>query len=330
MKAQVITQFGEPSVFVSMDIPKPMLIPGHVLIRVLATSVNPIDCKIRAGMVPEIAPALPAVLHGDVVGVIEEIGDGVIQFKRGDEVYGFVGGVKGAGGALAEYMLADATLLAKKPKALSLAETAALPIVSITAWEALFSKAKLSEGQNILIHGGVGGVGHIAVQLAKWAKANVYTTVLAEDDINLAKSFGADFVINAREESVEDYVQRYTDGMGFDVVFDTVGGLNIDRSLQATKINGAVVTTSARSTHDLSVMHNKGLSLHVVFTLNPLLTGLGRAEHGQILMSIQKLADAGYVRPLVDSRLFKIDQVEQAHMLLESGGARGKVVMLQE
>jgi len=329
MKAQVITQFGDPSVFTTTDITKPTLIPGHVLLRVLASSVNQVDCKIRSGAAPAIAPAFPAVLHSDVVGVVEEIASDVTNFKIGDEVYACAGGVRGTFGALAEFTLVDKHSLAFKPKKLSVPDTAALPLVSITAWEALFIKAKLQAKQKILIHGGLGGVGHIAVQLAKWAHADVCTTVLSGNDFALAKSLGANEVINAKEESVEQYVQRLTNGKGFDVVFDTIGGPNLDRSLAAAKIDGVVVTTVARSTHDLTPMHDKSLSLHVVFMLNPLLTGNGRALHGDILRSVAKIVDEGKLKPLVDLNQFSFDQVSAAHTLLESGKARGKVVLVK-
>lgn len=143
MKSQVIQSFGEPSVFQLKEIPKPELKPGHVLIQVKATSVNPIDTKVRAGAVPAVAPELPAVLHGDVAGVVSEVGEGVTEFEIGDEVFGCAGGFKGtSGGALAEFMLADADLLAHKPKNLTMEEAAALPLVSITAWEALFNRVQ--------------------------------------------------------------------------------------------------------------------------------------------------------------------------------------------
>jgi NADPH:quinone reductase len=329
MKAQVINQFGDPSVFKTLDIPKPTLMSGHVLVRVLASSVNQIDCKIRSGAVPALAPELPAVLHGDVVGVIEAVADDIKNFKVGDEIYACAGGVRGTSGALAEFMLVDARSLATKPQQLSIQQTAALPLVSITAWEALFTKAKLQAKQKILIHGGIGGVGHIAVQLAKWANADVYATVLANDDFALVKSLGANEVINAKEEPVEQYVQRLTKGQGFDVVFDTVGGPNLDRSLAAAKNDGVIVTTAARSTHDLTPMHNKGLSLHVVFMLNPLLTGYGREAHGKILQAVAKIVDEGKLKPLIDSHQFTFDQISAAHALLESGKARGKVVLVQ-
>lgn len=167
MKAQIIEKFGEATEFKVVDLPIPEVIPHHVLIRVLATSVNPVDYKIRGGIVPDIAPDFPAVLHGDVAGIIEKVGEGVNNFQPGDEVYGCAGGVKGMGGALAEYMLADAALIAKKPKSLNMRETAALPLVAITAWEGLIEKAQIQSGQTILIYGGTGGVGHIALQLAK-------------------------------------------------------------------------------------------------------------------------------------------------------------------
>lgn len=327
MKAQLIHQFGDPSVFELSDIAKPDMKPGHVLIKVYATSVNQIDCKIRSGVVSAIAPDFPAILHGDLAGVVEAVASNVASFKVGDEVYGCAGGLKGSGGALAEYMLVDAKLIAKKPKSLTMREAAALPLVSITAWEALFKKAKLTHTNSILIHGGVGGVGHIAVQLAKWAGAKVYTTVLKKEDFPLTKSFGADEVINAKEENVEGYVARLTNNQGFDVVFDTVGGQNLDKSFTAAGIGGSVVTTAARSTHDLTPMHNKALSLHVVFMLLPILKNQEREAHGKILSEIAKIVDEGKLKPLIDPHEFTLETANDAHALLESGKAQGKVVI---
>ncbi len=327
MKAQVMTQFGDPSVLKLTELPKPALKPGHVIIKVFATSVNQIDCKIRSGLVPEIAPTFPAVLHGDVAGIIEAVAPDVTSFKVDDEVYGCAGGLRGSDGALAEFMLADARLLAKKPKSLSMYETAALPLVSITAWQALFIKARLSKNNNILIHGGVGGVGHIAVQLAKWCGANVYTTVLKPEDFPLAKALGADEIINVNEETVEQYVQRLTRDQGFEVIFDTVGGPNLDRSLYAAADYGNVVTTAARSTHNLSPLHNKALSLHCVFMLLPILKNQGREQQGEILAKIAEVVDQGKLKPLLDSRQFTLQTAGQAHVHLESGQAKGKVII---
>ncbi|MEO8402805.1 MAG: zinc-dependent alcohol dehydrogenase family protein [Gammaproteobacteria bacterium] len=327
MKAHIITQFGDPSVFKIANISKPELKPGHVILQVKATSVNQIDCKIRSGAVPDIAPNFPAVLHGDVAGIVVAVSSDVLHFKIGDEVYACGGGVKGTSGALAELMLVDAHLIAKKPKKISMSEAAALPLVSITAWEGLFLKARLQAGQTILIHGGVGGVGHIAVQLARAVKAKVFATVTSKEDFSLAKKFGALDVINAKDETVDSYVQRLTHGKGFDIIFDTVGGTNLDRSFAAAAIDGTVVTTAARSTHDLTPLHNKGLNLDVVFMLNPLLKNLNRAKQGFILKDLAALVDEGAVRPWVDSHSFVFDQISEAHALLESGQARGKVVL---
>lgn len=327
MQAQIIQQFGDASVFQLTDMPKPEIKPGHVVIKVAATSVNQIDCKIRSGAVSAIAPAFPAVLQGDVAGIIESVAPDVTHFHIGDTVYGCAGGVTGSGGALAEYMVADSRLLAKKPKSLSMIEAAALPLVSITAWEALFKKANLTQNKTILIHGGVGGVGHVAVQLAKWCGAKVFTTVLKHEDFALAKSLGADEVINAKEEDVSQYVKRCAHDRGFDVVFDTVGGPNLDRSFHAAAFNGVVVTTVARSTHDLTPMHNKGLSLYAVFMLLPLLKNIGREEHGKILTEMAKIADAGKLKPLIDPHQFHLKNISEAHALLESGKAQGKVVV---
>ncbi|WP_409305082.1 zinc-dependent alcohol dehydrogenase family protein [Peribacillus sp. SCS-155] len=327
MKAQIIEAFGGPSAFKLAEIEKPDVLPGYVLIKVHATSVNPIDTKVRGGAVPAVSPEFPAVLHGDVAGVVEEVGEGVADFKSGDEVFGCAGGFKGTGGALAEYMLADARLLARKPGNITMEEAAALPLVSITAWEALFERANIQPGQNVLIHAAAGGVGHVAIQLAKWAGAKVHTTASSQEKLDMAASLGADAGINYKEKSVQDYVQAYTDGKGFDIVFDTVGGENLNRSFEAAAIHGTVAAIAARSTHDLSPLHAKGLSLHVVFMLLKIINENERKQHGEILKKIAGLVEEGKLRPLIDSNSFTFDQVSDAHALLESGEAVGKVVL---
>ena len=331
MKAQIIRSFGEPSVFQLEDISKPVLKPGYVLVEVKASSVNPIDTKVRAGAVPAVAPEFPAILHGDVAGIVCAVGEGVTKFTIGDEVYGCAGGFKGtSGGALAAFMLADVDLLAHKPKNLTMVEAAALPLVSITAWEALFNRVRLIAGQNILIHGATGGVGHIAIQLAKWVGANVYTTASTEKKLEIALDLGADIAINYREERVQDYVQKHTEGKGFDVVFDTVGGENLDRSFEATAVHGTVAAIAARSTHDLSPVHAKGLSLHVTFMLLKILNPDLHKDYGEILQRITHVVEEGKLRPLVDSTIFTFDEVSEAHQYLESGKALGKVVLKNE
>ncbi|MGG6361728.1 zinc-dependent alcohol dehydrogenase family protein [Peribacillus frigoritolerans] len=327
MKAQIIQSFGDPSVFQLEEVSKPELKPGHVLIQVKASSVNPIDTKVRAGAVPAVAPEFPAVLHGDVAGLVSAVGEGVTEFKVGDEVFGCAGGFKGTGGALAEFMLADADLLAHTPKNLTMEEAAALPLVAITAWEALFNRAHLVPGQDILIHAATGGVGHIAIQLAKWQGATVYTTASSQEKLEIGTRLGADVTINYREESVHDYVQKYTDRKGFDVVFDTVGGENLDRSFEAAAVHGTVAAIAARSTHDLSPVHSKGLSLHVTFMLLKILNKDMHKQYGEILKKVAKVVEEGKLRPLVDPNMFTFDEVSKAHEYLESGKAIGKIVL---
>ncbi|MCZ0875557.1 zinc-dependent alcohol dehydrogenase family protein [Peribacillus sp. AS_2] len=327
MKAQIIQSFGDPSVFQLEEVSKPELKPGHVLIQVKASSVNPIDTKVRAGAVPAVSPEFPAVLHGDVAGLVSAVGEGVTVFKVGDEVFGCAGGFKGTGGALAEFMLADADLLAHKPKNLTMEEAAALPLVAITAWEALFNRAHLVPGQDILIHAATGGVGHIALQLAKWKGATVYTTASSQEKLEIGTRLGADVTINYREEGVHDYVQKYTDGKGFDVVFDTVGGENLDRSFEAAAVHGTVAAIAARSTHDLSPVHSKGLSLHVTFMLLKILNKDMHKQYGEILKKVAKVVEEGKLRLLVDPNMFTFDEVSKAHEYLESGKAIGKIVL---
>jgi NADPH2:quinone reductase len=329
MKALVIEQFGNPNTFKEANLPIPEILPHHVLIRVAATSVNPVDCKIRQGIVGDIAPDFPAVLHGDVAGTIAAVGAGVDRFNIGDEVYACAGGVKGLGGALAEYMLADAHLVAHKPESLTMAEAAALPLVSITAWEGLIDRAKVQPGQKVLVYGATGGVGHIGVQLAKWAGATVYALVSNDEKAAIAHRLGADITINYRHQPVEEFVAEQTDDQGFDVVFDTVGNDNLQNAFKAAKLNGTVVSIVSLSQQDLTLLHAKGLTLHLVFMLIPMLFGVGRAHHGEILSKLAQIVDEGKIRPLLDSKIFSMSEIASAHQHAESGQAIGKVVLTQ-
>lgn len=330
MKAMIIEQFGGPEVFKQAEVPTPTATHGHVVIRVAATSVNPIDTKIRSGAVPAVSPSFPAVLHGDVVGTVEAVGEGVKHLSVGDEVYACAGGVKGSAGALAELMLADADLVVPKPAKLSVTEAAALPLVGITAWEALIDRARIQPSQRVLVHGGAGGVGHIGVQLAKAAGAIVYTTVYSETKADIAKRLGADVTINYREHSVADYVEQHTGGEGFDVVFDTVGGDNLTASFAAARPSGVVVTIAGRSTQDLTPLHGKNLTLHCEMMLMPLLTGKCRARHGRILRDLARLVETDRLGPLLDPQQFGITDVVAAHRKLEAGEAVGKIVLVAD
>lgn len=330
MKAYRVHEYGDAAKFIAEDIDKPDAKQGHVVVEVKATSLNPVDHKLlRADL--GINPALPGTLHTDVAGVITAVGEGVTSFKTGDEVYGCAGGLKGEAGniegALADFMLADSNLVALKPKSLSFFEAAALPLVSITAWEGLFDRAKIKKEDHVLIHGGTGGVGHIAIQFARNQGAKVATTVSSEDKAKIATGLGADEIIFYRDESVKDYTQRLTEGKGFDVVFDTIGGRNLDKSLEAARSSGQVISIVGTNQHDLSPMHMKGLSLHLVFMLLPMLTGTGRAHHKFILEEVAKWVDEGRVRPLIHEERFTFDQANEAHALFASNKHVGKIVL---
>ena len=328
MKAQVIRSFGEASVFQLADIPVPEVKPMNVLIKVKATSLNPLDTKIRSGVFAGLAPEFPAVLHGDVAGIIAEVGEGVTDFKVGDEVYGFAGGVKDTGGALAEYMLADARLLAHKPKNLSFAEAAALPVVAITAWEALVKRANIGAGDEILIHGGTGGVGHVAIQLAKSVGAKVYTTVSSPEKAQIAEEFGADVVINYKETSVQDYVNMYTDGKGFKYIFDTIDRKNLENSIEAASLYGTVVAIAVSQDYNLSPFLLKSLNFHVVFTEIPILHEEFRHINGEVLKNITPVIEEGKLQPLIAQRQFTFDEIAEAHEYYETNKAVGKIVLV--
>lgn len=304
MQAWAIEKFGDPDIFEQIELPVPEVSRDRVLIRVAATSVNPIDYKIRQGIIPDLCPH-PGILHGDVAGTIEAVGEGVETFQVGDEVYGCAGGVRGMGGALADLMLADADLIAKKPRSLSMREAAALPLVGITAWEGLRDRVQIQAGQTVLVHGGTGGVGHVGVQLAKLAGAQVFATVSSQEKAEIAKELGAEEAIDYRQQSVEEYVQQYTNGKGFDLVFDTVGNDNLQNAFKAARLNGTVVSILALSSQDLSLLHGKGLNLHHVYMLIPMLFGVGRKHHGEILQELAQLVDVGKLRPLLDRQKFR-------------------------
>lgn len=324
MRAMLLRATGGPENFEMADVAMPAPRPGEALVRIHAAALNPVDMRILGGL--PIGPALPAVLGADLAGVVVATGEGVGHLQAGDEVYGCAGGVRGLGGTFAEHMAADVRLLAPKPRGLSVREAAALPLVSITAWNCL-DRTGVGAGDHVLVHAGCGGVGHVALQLAKARGARVSTTVSSPEKAALARELGADDAILYREEPVAAYVERLTGGRGFDVVIDTVGGENLDRSFQAAASHGRVAATAARSTHDLSPLHAKALSLHVVFMLIPLLENAGREDHGRILRELAGLADRGKVRPLIDPVRFRLDRLADAFRHLASGEATGKVVV---
>ena len=326
MKAMVLNEYGENATFTSQNVEKPTLKDGEVLIKISASSINTVDTMIKnMGKDLPFSPENPAILGMDLAGTIEEVGVGVTEFSVGDDVYGCVGGLANLQGTLADYIAADSKLIARKAKNLTMKEAASLPLVGITAYEGLI-RANIKSGQKVLVHGGTGGVGHVAVQLAKHFGADVYTTISSEKQAEIVKSYGAKS-INYKSESVEDYVKKHTNGAGFDVVYDTVGGENMLKSFEAAALNGQVATTVSLCEIDLSTMHFKGLSLHVVFMLIPMLHNFKREQHGEILRNITKIAEAGDLKPLLDEQQFSIENVGEAYARLESGNAIGKVVV---
>jgi len=327
MKAMILETYGPDATFVAAEREMPKATAGEVLVKVAATSVNTVDTMIRQlgqEQLP-LSPDLPAILGMDFAGTIEAVGDGVTGFEVGDEVYGCAGGLLSLQGALAEYIPADARLVAHKPKSLSMKQAAALPLVGITAFEGL-TRAGIAAGQKVLVQGGAGGVGHIAVQLAKHFGADVYATGAGGAQTPIIEGYGAT-AINFMTEAVSDYVEKYTKGAGFDLVFDSVGGANMTNSFEAAKLNGHVASTVALVEIDLSPAHFKGLSLHIIFMLIPMMHDVGREKHGAILTELAKIVDGGGLKPLLDPSDFTLEQVGEAYAKLESGTAIGKVVI---
>lgn len=326
MKAMIVRTFGGPEVFEAAELPTPAVAAGHVLVRVAATSVNMVDTMIRQmGPALPLSPEPPAVLGMDFAGTIEAVGEGVTNYVVGDEVYGCAGGLADLQGALAEYMAVDAKLIARKPKNLSMREAAAIPLVGITAYEGLL-RAGTAAGKRVLVHGGSGGVGHLAVQIARHLGADVYATGGGDQQLALIETLGAK-AINYKTETVADYVAQHTGGAGFDIVFDSVGGENMLKSFEATALNGQIASTTSMLEIDLTPVHLKGLSLHVVFMLIPMLHNVKREEHGHILSQLTEMAEAGALKPVLDENQFSLSEVGAAHERLVSGKGMGKVVV---
>jgi NADPH:quinone reductase len=311
--------------FLEKELPRPTPGTNQVLVRIAASGVNPLDTKIRTGKAAHAAQPLPAVLGVDMAGTVEEAGSGVTAFTAGDEVYGMAGGVGGLQGTLAELIAVDAGLLAHKPKNLSMREAAALPLSTITAWEGLVDRAGVHANQKVLIHAGAGGVGHIAVQIARAFGAEVFATVSPEKRV-IVERYGAT-PIDYRAASAEEYVAAHTDGKGFDIVYDTVGGATLDASFASVKrYTGHVLSCLGWGSHSLAPLSFRGATYSGVFTLLPLITGEGRAHHGEIVAQAAGHAEAGKLTPLLNERDFSTAEIDAAHAVVESG-ALGKVVV---
>jgi NADPH:quinone reductase-like Zn-dependent oxidoreductase len=305
--------------------PLPAVAEGQVLIRVAASGVNPLDTKIRSGHAAHAKHPFPAVLGIDMAGTVQALGAGVAHLKVGDEVYGMTGGVAGLQGSLAEFQVSDALLLARKPANLSMVEAAALPLAAITAWEGLVDRARMRAGHSVLIHGGAGGVGHVAVQLAVAFGAQVHATVSGEK-ASVVERYGA-IPIGYAKQTPEEYLSLSPGGKGWDIVYDTVGGSVLDASFGLVKrYTGHALSCLGWGSHSLAPLSFRGASYSGVFTLLPLLTGEGRAHHGEILAAVTKLVEAGKLRPLLTEAVFSTTEIVSAHQMVVGGGL-GKVVV---
>ncbi|MEU1923752.1 zinc-dependent alcohol dehydrogenase family protein [Streptomyces albogriseolus] len=320
----VLEEFAGPLEVREIDRPTPG--EGQVLVRVHASGVNPLDTKIRAGRAAHARVRPPAVLGMDLAGQVVETGAGVSGFTPGDEVYGLTGGVGDLQGSLAQFAAVDARLLARKPATLSMREAAALPLAVITAWEGLVDRAGVRAGQKVLVHGGAGGVGSVAVQIAAARGAEVFATASAART-PLVRRLGA-VPIDYTSVPVDRYVAEHTGGAGFDIVFDTVGGPVLDASFEAVRTyTGHVVSALGWGTHALAPLSFRAATYSGIFTLLPMLTGRGREHHGEILREAAALVDEGKLRPLLDGTRYTLADVADAHRSVESGTADGKVVV---
>ena len=307
MKAVRIHAYGGPDVLTYEDAPRPAAGPGEVLIRVHATTVNPFDCAVRAGyMSAYFHHTLPLILGTDVAGVVEEVGAGVTAFKPGQSVY--ARGGMSRDGAYAEYAVAPASDVAIKPHSLDTLHSAAIPHVSLTAWQALFGLANLAQGQTILIHGAAGGVGHMAVQLAKWRGAKVIGTA-SGGNLDFVRRLGADQVIDYSKTPFENVVS------GVDVVFDTVGGDTQQRSWGVLKAGGILVSVVQAPSEEIAAAH--GVRQAFVFSSPPV---------GETLTEIATLVDGGQLKPEI-AAVLPLREIRRAHEMVEGRHVRGKIVV---
>ena len=311
-RAWYFPETGSPDRLTETEIPVPQPGKGELLIRVLASGFNPIDTKIRAGLAPIAADN--HVPGCDVCGEVVAVGEDVSGFTPGDRVYGCAGGVKGSSGTLCQFLVADAELMAHAPHSVSAVQAAVLPLITITAFEAI-ERLNLNAGERCLIMGGSGGVGQMALQLAKLRGASV--TATAGDAFRRDQVASFNVTAISHQEAAEKTGQ-------FEKVLDTHGGDSFQTALIAASAGGQVATINARNTYDLTLAHAKGLSIHAVFMLLPLLTGKGRAVHGRFLSWLANEVDAGrIIAP--EAEAHPASAVADVHRRYEEGGLKTKV-----
>ncbi|PSB03647.1 zinc-dependent alcohol dehydrogenase family protein [Merismopedia glauca] len=330
MKAIVMTAPGKPDVLELREVPQPTIQnPSEILVKLHAAGVNPIDTKLRqrGTFYPDL---MPAILGCDGAGEVVEVGTGVVKFRGGDRVYFCQGGLGSSAGNYAEYIVVDERFVAKMPGSLSFAEAAAAPLVLITAWEALYDRARLDAGQQVLIHAGAGGVGHVAIQLAKLKGASVATTVSSREKADLVQELGADLAIFYKESDFVSLALNWTGGQGVDVAFDTVGGELLGATFPAVKLYGDVVTILEPDPKtNWKVARNKNLRVSFELMLTPILQNIVSEQQAQakILNQCARLIDAGKLTIQVN-QTFPLEEAAQAHQLLETGSVSGKIVLL--
>lgn len=331
MKAVLMTEAGKPEVLQLQEIKEPTITTAtEVLIRLKAAGINPVDTKIRSRglFYPD---EMPAVLGCDGAGIVEDVGKEVTRFQRGDEVYFCAGGLGKAGtGNYAQYTLVEEHLLAPKPQSLSFTQAAAAPLVLITAWEALYDRGRLAPGQKVLIHAGTGGVGHLALQLAKLRGSQVCTTVSSQDKARLARQYGADEAILYTQTSFAQATLDWTEGEGVDLAFDTVGGETFFQTCEAVKVYGTLVTLLEPdfSLGNLKTARKRNLSISLELMLTPALAGIRAAqEHqGEILRQCSQWIDQGKLTIHL-AQTFPLEEANKAHEMIEKGSMMGKIAL---
>lgn len=329
MKAILMTATGGSSVLIEQEIFEPTLTkPTEIKVRLYAAGVNPVDTKIRKGGLFYPNAELPAVLGCDGVGEIVEIGADVTNFKLGDKVWFCHGGLGREQGNYTEFTIIDQRWASFMPQTATYETAAAAPLVLITAWGALFERGNLKAGETVLIHAGAGGVGHVAIQLAKIAGTKVITTVSSTEKADFVKSLGADEIIFYNQTDVAAEVNRLTENRGADLVFDTVGSDIFKASIPCTAHFGRIVTLLDASNLDLSEARMRNLLIGFELMLTPMLRDLDleRDKHIALLKKCATYIDEGKLKIHV-SQVLPLAQAQKAHDLIESGHTIGKIVL---
>ncbi len=332
MKAIIVESSGGPEVLQLSVVETPAIQrPSQILVKLKAAGVNPIDYKIRQNL-DRFPVTLPAILGCDGAGVVEAVGSDVTQFQPGNEVYFYQVGFNGRQGTYAEYALVDEALVAHKPKSLTFEEAAAVPLVMITAWESLYDRVQVRDGMQVLIEAGAGGVGHIAIQLAKIAGARVATTVSTAEKEKFVIDLGATYPIRYRDEDVVQKIKDWTRDAGVDIAFDTVGDKVFSQCCECTKVYGDVVTILEPPPEmDWMPSRMRNLKISLEMMLTPVLMEMPEwmKHQGHILKSAAELIDQGKIKIKV-SRTFALEEAGEAHRYLETQSPMGKVVLVIE